>query len=114
MASPLHANLILPLHNRAGKGEHPAKCFLTCRNVEIELIFMRQRRAVFSREEKAVRPDAEVFELPRRGAWGPLPPGLARDEKKISGPVDFVPPRTSIRAIRPQTANLGIQSRRLR
>jgi hypothetical protein len=70
LASPLHANLILPLHNRAGKGEHPAKCFLTCRNVEIELIFMRQRRAVFSREEKAVRPDAEVFELPRQGRGG--------------------------------------------
>jgi hypothetical protein len=67
LASPSHANLILPLHNRASKGEHPAKCFLTRRNVEIELIFMRKRRAVFSRKEKAVDPDAEVFELPRQG-----------------------------------------------
>jgi hypothetical protein len=57
------ANLILPMHNRTDKGKRPAKCFLTRRIIEIELIFMRKRRAVISREEEAVHLDAEGFEL---------------------------------------------------
>ncbi len=42
--------LILPLHNRANKGGHPAQCLPTRRSIEIELIFMRKRRAVAGRE----------------------------------------------------------------
>ena len=62
------------LHNRANKGEHPAKCLLPCRYRRAWRVMKRRFRALSI--------------LPR--------------------------PERLYRPIRSQTANLGIQSRRLR
>src|SRR5262249_14447514 len=61
------ASRLLGLDNCSDKGEHPFKCLLAGRDVEVELIFVGKRRAVIGREEKAVDLDAELFKPSRQG-----------------------------------------------